>query len=69
MRPRATHANDCVASTCHNWHGIHWSYQKLQVRTQGPGANSIDMFGADGEYSHTATHLKQDRSAGLPSVP
>jgi endonuclease/exonuclease/phosphatase family metal-dependent hydrolase len=48
-------ANGCIASTCHNWHGDSWGYIKVQVKTQGPGSNSIDVFNVDGTYTHTAS--------------
>ena len=42
-------ANGCMASTCHNWFGLSKSFQRYQCNTQGPGANSIDVFDDEGE--------------------
>ena len=53
-----TEANECKVSTCHNWRGLHWGYQKRQALTEGVGSNSIDVFDDDGFYSHTATNLQ-----------
>jgi len=41
---RATQAaNGCCSSTCHGYHGTDEAFQKISQRTQGRGANRVDI--------------------------